>query len=321
MDIVYTINTAFLPYAAVSMTSLCCFARGPLRFFVLGRGLSEEDKRKLEQHLARRPRTEVRFVDLDDIRSYFDFSFDTAGFHPIVLARLILDRLLPDDVGRLLYLDADTLVRGDIAGLWETDLRGCAIGACIEPTYSLKRKAALGLRGRPYFNAGVLLIDLPVWREKKTGEEILRYYRAHSGKLFANDQDAINASQKGKIRPLPVEYNYQNTYDYYSYRLLEKNCDYPVPSEKEIERARRNPCIVHFLGEERPWRVGNTNRFRKEYARFLTMTPWAGQGFEAGWELYFRFWRMFNSFTRPFPMLRLFVIQTLMPLMLKTKHR
>ena len=94
-----------------------------------------------------------------------------------------------------------------------------------------------------------------------------------------------------------------------------------LPSEKEIERARRNPCIVHFLGEERPWRVGNTNRFRKEYARFLTMTPWAGQGFEAGWELYFRFWRMFNSFTRPFPMLRLFVIQTLMPLMLKTKHR
>lgn len=321
MNVVYTIDDKFIPYVAVSMTSLRKNQRGPVRFFVLALAVSEENAKKLKNYLESFPETTVCFVNLDKIEKYFDFSYDTAGFHPIVLSRLLLDRLLPQDVDRVLYLDADTLVRGNLSELWETDLGGCAIGACIEPTYSPERKAELGLRGLPYCNAGVLLIDLDMWREKKTGEEIISYYRSRNGRLFANDQDAINASQRGKIRILPVTYNYQNTYDYYRYRLLEKNCDYPVPSKQEIEEARRNPCIVHFLGEERPWRKGNTNRFRHEYEHYIGKTPFREKGWESGWEKYFRCWRLFNAVMMPFPMTRLFVIRTLMPYMLKNKHR
>ena len=327
MNIVYTTDRNFLPQTAAGLTSVCENNQevSSVTFYILGLGLEEEDVKLLSDHL-RGYETDGRtrklvHIGIGDLASWFDFDFDTTGWNPIVLARLLMDRLLPDGLERVLYLDGDTIVRKDLSSLWETDMKGCALGACIEPTCSHKRKEALGLAGKPYFNAGVLLVDLGLWRRLGTGEEIIEYYRRNGGRLFANDQDAINGSQKGKIHSLSVTYNYHNTYDIYRYRLLEKNCDYPVPSREELARIRRDPCIVHFLGEERPWREGNTHRFRDEYLMYLEKTPFKGQSLEKGWRLYFLCWRVFNLVMKPFPMLRLEIINELIPLMLRLRKR
>lgn len=49
---------------------------------------------------------------MGDIKQYFDFEFDTTGWNSIVLARLVLDKFLPEDMEKVLYLDGDTIVRG-----------------------------------------------------------------------------------------------------------------------------------------------------------------------------------------------------------------
>ena len=327
MNIVYTTDRTFLPQTAAGITSVCENNRkaGRIWFFIFFLQVTEEEQKRLNAHVHayagdHRIR-EVIWTDLKDMNSWFDFSFDTSGWNPIVLARLLMGQLLPKDVHRVLYLDGDTIVRKSLAGLWHQDLCGAVLGACMEPTCSRKRKEMLGLSGKPYYNAGVLLADLDAWREQKTGEEIIRFYKEQGGRLFANDQDAINGCLKDRILPLSVAYNYHNTYDIYRYRLLEKNCDYPVPSRKELERIRKDPCIVHFLGEERPWREGNKHRFRDEYLYYLSLTPWKGQGMEYGWSLYFLCWRVFNRVMRPFPLLRCRIINQLIPLVLQRRKQ
>lgn len=324
--VVYTTDRRYLPQTAASITSVCENNKEipGISFFVLGQGIDDTDMQKLAGHLEKYQtegrKRRVVYREIGPIEAYFDFSFDTTGWNPIVLARLVMDRLLPEDMERVLYLDGDTIVRGDLRPLWTSDLKGCVIGACIEPTCSHERKEGLGLKGLPYFNAGVLLVDLSRWRAEGTGCRIVDYYRKNGGRLFANDQDAINGSLAGSICPLSVTYNYQNTYDLYRYRLLEKNCDYPVPSREELDRIRRDPCIVHFLGEERPWRKGNTHRFRDEYLRYLGLTPWKGEGMEDGWGMYFMCWRVFNLVMKPFPVMRLRVINGLIPAMLRWRR-
>ncbi len=325
MNIVYTTDARFLPQVAASITSVCeNNQKAPvIRFFVLTLGVAAEDQEKLAGYVqgtyARTAIRSVTCIDLQNIEQYFDFSFDTSGWNSIVLARLVLDRILPPDLHRVLYLDGDTIVRRSLKSLWKTDMGKCPVGAAMEPTCSRERKKALGLSGQPYYNAGVLLIDLDNWREQKTGQALAAYYKEHGGRLFANDQDVINGCLRGKICPLSPAYNYHNTYDLYRYRLLQKNCDHPVPSRQEMQKIRKNPCIVHFLGEERPWREGNTHRFRDEYLACLEMTPWRGQGMEKGWRTYFFCWRVFNFVMKPFPMLRLSVINHLIPYMLKRR--
>ena len=327
MNILYTINNAYVPQAAAAITSVCENNKGmdEIHFYIMSLKVLEEEEKRLTEYVRSLSDSEhertIEFIELEDISKYFDFSFDTSGWNPIVLARLLLDKLLPKNLHRILYLDGDTMVRKSLQELWQTDMGTCSIGACMEPTCSLKRKAEMGLSGIPYHNAGVLLIDLDNWKANETGKEIIDYYQAHDGKLFANDQDAINGSQKGKIYTLPFTYNYHNTYDLYKYRLLKKNCDYSVPGPKDVLNTKKDPCIIHFLGEDRPWRKGSRHRFRDEYLEYLDKTPWKGKGMETGWRLYFFFWYVFNFIMKPFPVLRLYIINSLVPVVLKIKAK
>ena len=66
------------------------------------------------------------------------------------LMRLALPEILPEEY-RALYLDVDTIVTGDLGPLFSASLGGCPVGGVREPSRS---------RGVPYYNAGVLLMDL-----------------------------------------------------------------------------------------------------------------------------------------------------------------
>ena len=327
MNILYTTDDTFIPQTAASCASVLENNTGSrdICFYIMALHVSAENREALTRFVNSRSssmrKRSVRFIDLADMESYFDFPFEITGWNPIVLARLLAGQLLPPQIDRILYLDADTIVRADLRPLYETDLMGCPLGACIEPTCDPGRKAALGLRHMPYYNAGVLLIDLKAWRAQKAGEQVITFYREMGGKLFANDQDAINGALRGKIRTLSPTWNYHNTYDLYRYRLLRKYCDYPVPSRAEIRIIRRDPAIIHFLGEDRPWRAGCTHRFRGEYRHYLSLTPWKSQPPEEGWQIYFLCWRIFNFLMKPFPLLRVSIINRLIPFMLKRRSR
>lgn len=325
MNILYTINGGFVPQVAAAITSICENNKivDEIHFYIMSLQIPEKLEQKLEEYVKTYDKPgatrDVTYIELGDMQNHFDFEIDTTAWNPIVLARLLLDELLPEDLHRIIYMDGDTIVRGNLTELWNTDMGDSSVGACMEPTCSLKRKAEMGLKNLPYHNAGVLLVDLDNWRKNETGKEIIDYYRANDGKLYANDQDAINGSLKNRIKTLSMTYNYHNTYDIYRYRLLKKNCDYPIPSKEEVKKVIDNPCIIHFLGEERPWRKGNKHRFGKEYIEYLDMTPWKGQNIEEGWGTYFMCWNIFNFVMKPFPVTRCHIINSLVPMILKHK--
>ena len=110
----------------------------------------------------------------------------------VTYARLLIDRLLPTDIGRILYLDCDMIVRGDIKELWERDLTGKTVGA-VREAVPYSNHATLGLPlGAPYFNAGVMLIDLERWRALEIGHRALDFVCNNPDKLLWWDQCALN---------------------------------------------------------------------------------------------------------------------------------
>ena len=318
MNIIYTFNNNFVPQVAAGIASVCennCNEE-TIVFYLFVLHVSEHNKNELEKLVYIYHRNVV-FIELQNINRYFDFEIDTTGWNPIVLARLLLDQLLPEEVERVLYLDGDTIVRGNLHDLYYTNMNGSVIGASLEPTYSIDKKNIINMKGYPYYNAGVLLIDLARWREQGTGKQILDFYAAHKGNLFSNDQDAINGSQKGRIYTLSPKYNYFNVFDQYSYDFLKSLCDYSYIDRSTFNEAKKEPVIVHYLGEERPWREGNHHRFKKDYVQYLSRTSYAGHGMEKGWKTYFFCWDCFNFVTKPFPGLRYRIITALIPQFLK----
>lgn len=315
MNVLYTTDDRFVPQVAASMCSVMENNRGAdeLTFYLFTRNVQVENLDRLAALAAGYGRN-AELIPIGEISGYFDFNVDTSGWNPIVLARLLLDRLLPETVSRILYLDGDTIVLRDLSSLWNADMSGKPVGGCMETTVDPKRKAGLELEALPYINAGVLLIDLAAWRQRKTGEAIIRYYQKNNGRLFANDQDAINGCLKDQIYLLPLSYNWCNTYQFYPYSTLKRlAAPAPFPSREEFQDQVSHPAIIHYLGEERPWREGNPHRYREEYQKYLAMTPFHDTPMEQGWRGYFVCWRVFNGIMKPFPMLRYRIINGLIP--------
>lgn len=323
MNILYTLNDKFVPQVAAGICSVCENNQNmdEINFYLFSLQISDLNKNKLKDFVKRYGENRnIEIIELQDLESYFDFDFDTNGWNPIVLARLIIDKLLPENIHKLIYLDGDTIVRGSLKELWEDDLNGKVLGASIEPTVNKNQRDAINMEKFPYYNAGVLVVNLDIWKEKQVGKKILDYYKMKNGKLFANDQDAINGSLKGEIYTISPTYNFCNTFYFYPYRALVKMMA-PVEfvSEEVFDDAKANPIIVHYLGEERPWRIANTHKYSDDYEKYLSMTPWKGQSFEDGWKLYFTCWKIFNICMKPFPMLRYKIITSLIPLFMKKR--
>lgn len=321
MNILYTVNDKFVPQLATGICSVCenNQKQDTIHFYVLGLEISDANKERLKELVQRYDR-EISLIEIKDMSHYLDFEFDTLGWSPVILARLFMARLLPQDVTRILYMDGDTIVRGNLSELWNLDLGNKVLGMSVEPTADVERKNALGLEHYYYHNSGVLLVDLAKWRAINAEELIIKFYREKEGNLFAADQDAINGALKDYIYQLPPKYNFCNIYYQYPYKFL---CKLISPmkyfSEAEFQESVKNPVIIHYLGEERPWRRGNTHKYKDDYRKYLNMTYWKDTPDEEGWTLYFFCWSIFNVVTKPFPGLRYTIINSLIPAFMKLR--
>ncbi|MFL5895587.1 MAG: glycosyltransferase family 8 protein, partial [Thermoleophilaceae bacterium] len=183
--------------------------------------------------------------------------------------RIFLSELLPD-VERVLYLDADTLAMDDLRPLWETELRGFALAAVTnvwEP-WNLGYPAALGLR-RPYFNSGVLLMNLNRMRELDADARVADYALANRDSLTWPDQDALNVVLGDERVELYPRWNCMN-----SVLLFESANE--VFGEEAVAEARARPGIRHFEGPaiNKPWHLLGQSRDAGEYFRHRRQTPW-----------------------------------------------
>ena len=145
---------------------------------------------------------------------------------------------------------------------------------------------------------------------------------AYGGKLMAPDQDALNGALQDRILQLPPRYNYGSVQIYYSWKA-QRRIAAPTPfmTEDAYRKGTEKPAIIHFLGEERPWREGNTHTYCDEYKHYLSMTPYSDTPDETGWRSYFRAWKLFNTMMKPVPMLRYKTITALIPKMLSMRKK
>ncbi len=120
---------------------------------------------------------------------------------------------------RVFYVDLDTLILGDLSSLFTHNLHGNTIGACLdylpEVQDGVNNWQELRLDPHaPYFNSGVLLIDIHRYKEKKVSERVLEIVTKNCDHLLAkgkwpqNDQYGLNVALISDWLVLPMYYNY-----------------------------------------------------------------------------------------------------------------
>lgn len=185
-------------------------------------------------------------------------------YSPLAYARLMAGSLFPQ-YGRIVYLDADVLLAGDVAELYFSDLRGASVAAAGDglALWSIEKGTMhphLEYIGNylssplSYCNSGVLVLDLDQMRRRNLEHRLLQWLRSRPEPFPYPDQDILNIALHGDITPLPPEWNFQFlswTWDEERTRLLRGTEFENVPSIS----CGRSWKLLHMVGPEKPWRL------------------------------------------------------------------
>ncbi len=155
-----------------------------LRIYILDGGIADATKDRLLRSWPE-GRYQITWLKVDD--AALAGSPISGHVNLVSYYRILIPRLLPRDVQRAIYLDADLIIRADLSRLWDHDLSGrlclaaqdCAAPYLDAPVALANYERCEPYLGSPrpipnyqelglspcaaYFNAGVLLIDVDAW--------------------------------------------------------------------------------------------------------------------------------------------------------------
>lgn len=257
IHIFYACDERFLKYTVVSLTSLRENASKACRFVVhiLHTDIGEASKKKI-----RKLNSERFCVVFDDVSSYLltfkdklpirDYYTKTTYF------RLFIAEMYPN-IKKALYLDSDTVILGDVAELYATDLGENYVAAAVEQVmvqndvFGKYVENTIGIARNKFFQAGVLLINCKKFRKEYVLEQftdLLQSYRF----VVTQDEDYLNVICRGNVKYFGAEWNVQT----YGTAL----CD------------EKNFRIIHYVMTDKPWHYPNA-RYGDYFWRYAKQTP------------------------------------------------
>lgn len=258
-----------------------------ITLYVLSQNMSAQHRRRLESVIA--AAGPDRTVDLHWIEAGKVFRSDgissmenlktTSFISEATYLRLLIPDYVSTEHCRVIYLDADLLVERDLTPLWtqpfnDADLlavRDYKIQTVSHPK-GLRRYKEFGLSpDHPYFNAGVLVINLEAWRKKNISAEVFSYLDTYRNDVNENDQDGLNAVLATRWRSLDPRWNRQT-----AIRTVDK---WPASSFRQQVTALRpmivdTPFIDHFTEGDKPWNVSSGHPSRDRFLQYLSSSAW-----------------------------------------------
>lgn len=237
----------FLPGIQVTLASALIGIPGSREVIlhILDGGLGVKGQEKL-QSLTRRCHMNAKAIFHVVPEASLKTFMPGPGNSRMYYARIGMASLITD-AERVIYLDSDTLVLGDLTKLWETDSAGTIVMACRDRKVSkISEDSPWHLTPEevnlPYFNSGVMLVDLRQWRTEGIEQQCLNLIAKPAGTYRWWDQTILNHLLRGRVGFLSQEWNWQS---------------------EQVSDLEKNPKIIHYTTGIKPWGYwGSDFRFK-----------------------------------------------------------
>lgn len=211
-----------------------------------------------------------RFLKHGCVQLHVDGHVSEAAYYRIFAPSLFLH------YDKILYLDSDLVLLGDVAPLLAERLGENLLGACCD--YNVSQSClrnfedcryihTLGVVPDEYFNSGVLLLNLRMMREENTEEKILSVMRG-TPKPRWHDQDILNKALKGRVCFLDSRWNFHEWMldpEEGSQQWLHASEEF----KKCVRNKREDVRVLHYITAVKPWSwnyFGGCDSFFWKYA-------------------------------------------------------
>lgn len=266
VSICFASDDNYAPYLKVAIYSLLCNRNRERSYdiIILHKRISREHQGEILGLADGKSGVSIRFVNV--VEADRELQSDVGCYYAVETNyRLLLFSKLFQNYRRMLYLDCDIIVTGDVGELFDVDLEGKSAAGVEDVGFRwlAYTKRAIFLDNKPYnvlnyctdvlgikdpggyVNAGVLLFDLEKCRQKVSFRDVVE--TLHSRNFFYNDQDVLNILLEGNIKQVDCKWNYMNNIAFY----LE--CDRKEFRELYLNLYREDYRIIHYISAKKPW--------------------------------------------------------------------
>ena len=181
-----------------------------------------------------------------DIIHIYKFDFEAINFPKISGAhvskatyfRLFFQEYIPENVDFITYIDSDIICLSSpgkrIKYLTEIlENKKYLLGAVNDSDEGNQNKDRLGMVSEKYFNAGVMVINLKLWRNKIEIHQLITSMKTLKDKILWWDQDVLNVLIDGEFLEIEKDFNMK------------------VSNIKET--LEKSVVFLHYAGKRKPW--------------------------------------------------------------------
>ncbi len=253
IPIFFSTDDNYVKFLDVAVRSLIKNASRDYKYkiVVLNTGLNADNTSKIKA--LEDENFQIEFADIsfavEDLKNKLPnlYHFGLAAYY-----RLFIQSLYPE-YDKILYLDCDIVVAGDISKLYFTDVGENLVAGVVEqfilrtPEFSKYTKEAVGVDSKEYINSGIMIMNLKAFRKHRIEEKFTYLINKYNFDVIDPDQAYINFLCKGKIKYLDVSWNRTPIED--------------IDCEK--------PNIVHYALYKKPWQYDDVflGEYFWEYAK------------------------------------------------------
>ena len=245
VPVFYSSNENYAKPLTVSMYSVLANTSHHIDFYVMENDINPETKQKMRESLKEFDNFTLNFIRVND--GGLEGCPNLLWYTKCAYFRYLIPELCPH-VNKAVYLDVDIILKSDIEELFSMDLDGFSLGAAAgersfldQFEWQRKHLESIGVsKTHNYFNSGVLLIDLELWRDLGMTDTLIKTTQKLSYLLRFADQDVLNIIfDNNQFKDIGFLWGGLNVF-----------APQEMKENKELVDAYR---LVHFCGQDKPW--------------------------------------------------------------------
>ncbi len=279
IPIVLGADDKYIPYIATLIKSIEINSDNSYNydFLIFNTNIKEESKTRLIEEFCDKKFINIRFLDVG--RYFKKGNFFTYGHFSLEnYYRLVIWDILKH-YDKVIYLDSDLVVNGDIVELFKIDVENYYVAAAKDLDWlswylndeNRRERAKNELKDVDpymYFNSGVMIFNIKKLFNEVDVNKVLEL--AASKEWLLVDQDVLNLVCRDNVKYLQDYWNVLIDYnDHFGLSRLEKARVIPKLQYENYLLARKDPKIVHYAGAQKPWKFFNCDmsKYFWKYAR------------------------------------------------------
>lgn len=255
----------------VTITSLMeTTYRCSYEFYILVDDASKPNYSKIKSLEARYNRLRVNFLEPPQCLNAIAKLLKNTQRWPIAAYyRLFLPDLLPY-FSRIIYVDYDIIILGDLDEMFHLDLKGYNLKAIIDPNPNWNNHIFMHPK---YICSGVLLMNLKQMRQNGMTEKYLQYLKTNYSLINIADQTVFNNVDWELTGFLPPKYGVLyygiNAQQYYN------GLRYKAYTVEQIDDAMNHPIIAHIISK--PFKGYNNFKVSRMWWNFAMLTHFSSE--------------------------------------------